>query len=78
MKKVILSVALLLIVSVSYAGEKPWYERFAAWFECTWLGSEMIKANCIKTNYMAKDLIGRKYWDCKCRVYHGSKDGIIR
>lgn len=77
MKKLILSVALLLIVSVSYAKE-PWYVRFANWFECTWLGSEMIKAECIKSNYMAKDLIGRKTWHCKCRVYHGSKDGIIR
>lgn len=78
MKKVMLSVALLLIVSVSYAGEKPWYVRFAEWFECTWVGANMIRSECIKSNYMAKDLINRKTWHCTHREYHGTKDGVIR
>ena len=78
MKKAMLSIILVMMILVSQAAGKPWYERFADWFECTWLGSQMIKAECIKSNYMAKDLIGRKYWVCDCRVYHGSKDGVIR
>lgn len=78
MKKAILSAVLVLMISFAQAAEKPWYQRFAEWFECSWLGSRMIAAECIKSNYMAKDLIGRKYWVCNCRVYHGSKDGVIR
>lgn len=77
MKKVMLSIALLLVVSVSYAGEKPWYVRFAEWFECTWLGQNMIEAECRKSNYMAKDLIGRKTFHCTHRVWHGPKDGKL-
>jgi hypothetical protein len=78
MKKLTILIALVFTVSIAQAAEKPWYVRFAEWFECTWVGANMIRSECIKNNYMAKDLIGRKTWHCTHREYHGTKDGVIR
>ena len=78
MKKLILSILLVITVSSVQAAEKPWYVKLAEWFECTWVGSNMVRSECIKNNYMAKDLIGRKTWHCTHREWHGPKDGVIR
>lgn len=74
MKKAILSVMFLLIVSISYAGEKPWYERLDDWFFTkTWLGRNAQQYECQKNNYFLQQVYpGRKY-SCYHPIWHGPK-----
>ncbi len=61
MKKLILSVALLLIVSVSYAGD-PWYKHriyftTPTWWENSWLNRKLESVFCQRDNFV-KWLVG--------------------
>ena len=73
MKRVILSLLMIIIMSSVQAAEKPWYQKFAEWFECTWLGEQMIETECRRSNYYQTQFFNSKTFKCYHRKWHGYK-----